>query len=467
MFERKTYIQRRQTLMRTLSGGVVLLLGNDHSPMNYRDNMYPFRQDSTFLYYVGLDHPQLAALIDLDEGRCTIYGRTPTVDDVIWSGPQPTLAELAQAVGADDVQETEALDAAVTRVLATGRRLHFLAPYRGDTQLRLESLLSLRSGAAAHRASMDLTRAVIAQRSVKEEQEIEQIEIALQTTLDMHVCGMEVTQPGVVEREMVGLIEGLAISGGGRLAFPCIFTRRGEVLHNHTYANELQAGDLVVHDSGAASPKHYASDITRTIPVGQRFTERQRAIYSAVLAAQEDAIKVVKPGVRFIDVHLTAARTLTQHLQALNIMQGDTDESVAAGAHALFFPHGLGHMTGLDVHDMENLGEDLVGYDSETTRATKFGLRGLRFGKVLQPAYVMTVEPGCYFIGPLIDQWRAAGTQAAFINYEETDHWRSFGGVRIEDDVLVTDDGYRVLGPGIPKAPEEVEALVMGDQDEI
>ena len=445
---------------------MVLFLGNSHSPMNYRDNMYPFRQDSTFLYYMGLDQSDLAALIDVDEGRCSIYGHQPTIDDVIWEGSQRTLTDLAQAAGAGYALETSALYEAVQQVLSDGRQLHFLVPYRGQTQLRLESLLSVPSGAAADRASIALTDAVITQRSVKEDREIEQIEIALDTTYEMHVCGMELTRPGQLEGELAGLIEGLAISGGGRLAFPCIFTRKGEVLHNHTYTNQLESGDLVVHDSGAASPMHYASDITRTIPVGGCFSERQRAIYSAVLAAQEDAIAAVKPGVRFKDVHLLAARTLTQHLQTLGIMRGDVDESVAAGAHALFFPHGLGHMMGLDVHDMENLGEDRVGYDSYTSRSTKFGIRGLRFGKALQPGYVMTVEPGCYFIGPLIDQWRAAGTNAAYINYEEVDLWRGFGGVRIEDDVLVTNSGHRILGPVIPKSPDDVESLMQSAQDE-
>ena len=458
MFDPQTYSKRRQKLMQALDGGVVLLMGHNHSPMNYTENMYPFRQDSTFLYYMGLDLAGLAAMIDVDNGDTTVYGHKPGIDDVIWSGPQLSLNDLARMSGSESAAKTALLQAAINRVLAEGRRIHFLPPYRSATRTSLEELLGLRPKASFRQVSRELTRAVIAQRSVKETQEVAEIEVALEVTRDMHLLAMQMSQPGKIERTIAGRVEGLAIAGGGRLAYPCIFTRYGQVLHNHFYGNELQKGDLVVHDSGAASPRHYASDITRTIPVSGRFEDRQRVIYSAVLEAMESAITRVKPGVRFRDIHLEAAGLITQSLQQVGLMKGDVERSVMAGAHTLFFPHGLGHMMGLDVHDMENLGEDHVGYDKDTSRATDFGLRSLRLGKALKVGYVLTVEPGCYFIGPLIDQWRTKNHCAEFINYEEVDRWYDFGGVRIEENVVVTRDGCRVLGPPIPSATDDVEA---------
>ena len=426
--------------------------------MNFPQNWYPFRQDSSFLYYWGHAIPNLVALLDADEGSHILFADDPTVDEIIWSGPRYPAAMLAERVGATALRPFAALEETLQAVMRAGRRVHFEPPYRSDTKVRLEVLLHLRAGSAARHASGTLVRAVIDQRSVKEPREIAEIESALEVTYAMHTAAMRLVRPGLFERDVAGHIEGIAIAGGGRLAFPCIFSKRGEILHNHVYDNRLQAGDLVVHDSGASSTLQYASDITRTIPVSGTFSARQRCIYECVLRAQRAAIDGMKPGLLFRDAHLVAARSMVSDLKDMGLMRGDVDEAVAAGAHALFFPHGLGHMMGLDVHDLEGLGEDQVGYDDTVGRANQFGLSFLRLAKALAPGYVVTVEPGCYFVGALIDQWGAERRQAEFINYDALAAWRTFGGVRVEDDVLVTSDGVRILGKPIPKSCAEVEA---------
>jgi len=457
VFDASVYIERRNQLARALGSGAALFLGNVEAPMNFPHNWYPFRQDSSFLYYWGLGIPNLAALIDVEEDAHILYADPPTVGDIIWSGVQPGPEALAAGIGATEVRPIRDLAKDLQQRVAAGGKVHFEPPYRADAQNRLETLLHLRTGSAPIYASKTLIRAVIAQRSLKEAREIAQIEEALGVTHSMHVVAMQATRPGCLESEIAGQVEGIAISSGGRLAFPCIFSRDGATLHNHSYSNELAVGDLVVHDSGASSPMQYASDITRTLPVSGVFSEQQRAIYECVLHAQLNAIEATGPGVPFRDVHWIAARTIAQGLKALGLMRGDVDEAVAEGAHALFFPHGLGHMIGLDVHDLEGLGEDLVGYDATVQRSDQFGLAYLRLGKALTTGNVVTVEPGCYFIGALIDQWRAAHRHEAFINYEALEPWRNFGGVRIEDDVLITDKGNRVLGRPIPKTVSEVE----------
>ena len=458
MFDPQTYSSRRQKLAGKLQSGVILLLGHHDSPMNYDDNIYPFRQDSTFLYYVGLSKQGLAAVIDVESGQSTVFGHPPTISDVIWSGPQPSLDDLARMSGAEHAAPVGDLAQNLHHAVSQGRPVHYLPPYRTKTRSWLSELLGSSAANPDAGVSVDLIRAVVAQRSVKENQEIAEISSALKVTANMHLMAMQHSRPGTFEREVAGLIEGLAIGGGGRLAYPCIFTRNGEVLHNHTYSQELKEGDLVVNDSGAASARQYASDITRTIPVSGQFSDRQRVIYKAVLKALEGALQQVGPNTRYKDIHLDSARSITRSLQEAHLMKGDLEQSVQAGAHALFYPHGLGHMIGLDVHDMEDLGEDYVGYDAETTRSSQFGLRYLRLGKSLKEGYVLTVEPGCYFIGPLIDQWRGESRHSDFINYDELVHWRGLGGVRIEENVVVTASGCRVLGPPIPRSVEDVEA---------
>lgn len=454
MFDPLTYSKRRQRLAATVKSGVVLLLGHHDSPMNYVENIYPFRQDSTFLYYVGLEKTQIAAVIDVDSGESTLYARPPTIDDVIWSGPQHSLEDLARKSGVEHAAPRTSLKSALDRARAQGRAVHILPPYRAETRLWLNDLLG---DSASSKPSVELIRAVVAQRSAKEPQEIAEIESALGVTAHMHKTAMQLARSGIYEITIAGRVESIAIAKGGRLAYPCIFTRNGEVLHNHNYHQELKDGDLVVHDSGASSRRHYASDITRTIPVSGRFDKRQRVIYTAVLVALEQALQQVRPGIRYLDIHLDAARSITRSLQRAMLMKGNVEESVRAGAHALFFPHGLGHAMGLDVHDMENLGEDYVGYDETTNRSDQFGLRSLRLAKSLEEGNVLTVEPGCYFIGALIDQWQSRGMHSEFINYAEVDRWRGLGGVRIEENVVVTNDGCRILGPPIPRTIEAVE----------
>ncbi|MCL4848629.1 MAG: aminopeptidase P N-terminal domain-containing protein [Acidobacteria bacterium] len=458
MFEASVYVERRRRLAGDVGAGLVLLLGNAEAPINYRDNQYPFRQDSTFLYFFGLDRPDLAAVVDGDAGRAAVFGDDFTVDDIVWSGPRPTLADVAAQVGVEATHPLAALAGVVDEARRGGRSIHFLPPYRGDTALWLEALTGIRAGEATPAASLPLIRAIVAQRSVKSADELAEIEAALEITRDMQLLAMRLSKPGVFEREVAGAMEGVALARGGRLAFPTIFTTRGETLHNHYHGHRMEAGDLIVSDCGAESALHYAADTTRTIPVGGALTGVRRDLYEAVLRAQLRAIDAIRPGVRYRDVHLAAARSLAADLVALGCLRGDVEAAVAAGAHALFFPHGLGHMMGLDVHDMEHLGEDHVGYDATVTRSTQFGLKSLRFARQLEPGFVVTVEPGLYFIPGLIDQWRAEGRAAEFIDYAAVDRFRGAGGLRIEDDVVVTSDGGRVLGPPIPKRLEDVEA---------
>ncbi|MFQ5570081.1 MAG: aminopeptidase P family protein [Rhodothermales bacterium] len=458
MFEADVYSRRRNRLKEQVDSGLILFLGNEESPMNYADNLYRFRQDGSFLYYWGHDTPGMAAIIDVDEGREVLFGHDPTLDDIVWTGPQPSLSEKARRVGVADSLPVEKLPEAVSRVLTQGRTVHFLPPYRSDTFFALERLLGRRSAQIKEQASPVLIDAVIAQREVKEEREIAEIETAVNISGEMHTLAMRCARPGVNEREVAGALEGVALAHGRGVSFPIIFSIHGETLHNHDPSNRMQAGNIAVCDCGATSPLHYAGDITRTIPVGGRFTDRQKDIYSLVLKAQMEAIAAIKAGVRFKDVHLLAATVQAQGLKELGLMKGDVDEAVAAGAHALFFPHGLGHMMGLDVHDMESLGEDRVGYDDDVRRSAQFGLAYLRLGKSLRSGFVLTVEPGLYFIPTLIDQWKAEGKHAEYINYDRVEQYKGFGGIRIEDDVLVLDDGYRVLGKPIPKTVEAVEA---------
>jgi Xaa-Pro aminopeptidase len=457
MFDAETYTDRRARLRSSLDSGLILFLGHDESPMNFKDNPYRFRQDSSFLYFLGLDSPGLAGVIDVDEGRQMLFGDDPTVDEIVWTGPRTPFAEQAEAVGVSETGPTSQLAEVLAAAREQDRTIHLLPPLRPQSVLELQRLLALAPEAIDQQVSRQLVKAVIAQRAIKSNEEIAEIEGALEITWGMHTEAMKLARPGVREQEVAGAVEGIAISRGGALAFPVIFSVRGEVLHNHSHGNIMQEGDLAIHDSGGESPGHYAGDITRTIPIGGRFSDRQKEIYTIVHTALEEAIAAVAPGVPFRDIHLLAARRIAVGLGELGLMRGDVEAAVEAGAHALFFPHGLGHMMGLDVHDMEGLGEDDVGYDETTERSSKFGLGYLRLARALQPGFVITVEPGIYFIPQLIDRWRAEGKHEEFIDYERVEVYRDFGGVRIEDDVVVLDEGYRILGRPIPREVEEVE----------
>jgi len=427
--------------------------------MNYADNAYPFRQDSSFLYYFGLDAPALAAVIDVDEATECVFGDDATADDIVWTGPQPSLQQRCERAGVGRSAAMAKLCDVLTAARRRSRMVHWLPPYRGENVLWMASAMDVSPKAITEGASEPLIRAVVAQRSIKTAEEVEQIELAIETCHEMQVAAMRTARPGMYEREVAGLMEGIAISRGVRPAFETIFSVHGETLHNHYHGNLMKAGDIVVNDCGAESPMHYAGDITRTIPTGGRFDSRQRDVYAIVLRAQNKAIEAIRPGVEFRDVHLLAARELLAGLKALGLVKGDVETAAEEGVHTLFFQCGLGHMMGLDVHDMESLGEDYVGYTQTIRRNPAFGFKSLRLAKALEPGFVVTVEPGLYFIPALIDRYHAESRFAQYVRYDVVETYRDFGGVRIEDDVLVTDEGCRVLGRPIPKEMDEVERL--------
>jgi Xaa-Pro aminopeptidase len=460
LFATEIYSQRRNRLASDMGTGVILFLGNTQSPINFLDNVYPFRQDSSFLYFWGLENPDLTAVIDVDAPSETIFGNDMTLEESVWAGPQPSLASLCEKAGIQAAEPADQLEVVLSNALKSGRPVHFLPQFRGDNILRLARLLNMSPEAVGAGASPEMIRAVVFQRSIKTDVEIDQIEKAVDLSHRIQLLAMKMTAPGMVEREVVGAMESLAYAAGGRrMAFPTIFSIRGDVLHNPYHQNTLQAGDLVINDSGVESPLNYASDITRTFPVGGTFDTRQKEIYQIVLASQEAAIQAIRPGIEFRNIHILACRMLTAGLKQIGLMTGDVEESLSAGAHALFMPAGLGHMMGLDVHDMEDLGEDHVGYTDTIRRSTQFGANKLRLARKLERGFVLTVEPGIYFIPQLMEQWKASGRFDAFIDFEKAETYMGFGGVRIEDDVLVTGAGCRVLGKPIPKSIEDVEAF--------
>ena len=462
MFSANVYIKRRKRLTEQVKDGLILFLGNEESPMNYPDNPYLFRQNSSFLYFFGLDFPSLATVIDINNDETTVYGNDLTVNDMIWMKPQPPIRQRSQEIGINKTAPLNKLENILKNAAAQGRKIHFLPQSRPENVLKIQQLLGIHPSVIGEHVSVKLIKAVAAQRSIKTEEEVERIEAALDISYQMHTESMKMSKPGVCEMEVAGAIEGIAMARGGRISFPIIFSIHGETLHNHYHDEIMQAGDIIVHDSGAESPLHYASDITRTIPVSGKFTDRQKDVYNIVLEAQEKAMAATVPGVEFRDVHVLAGKVLAQGLKGLGLMKGDVDEAVHAGAHALFFQCGLGHMMGLDVHDMEDLGEQYVGYTDTIKRNPQFGICSLRMGKALEVGHVMTVEPGLYFIPQLIDQWKAENKLSQFINYDAVEKYRDFGGIRLEDDVLVVKDGCRILGKPIPKTIEEVEAVCTG-----
>lgn len=460
MFPTSTYIERRRRLKEDLKSGILLFLGNEQSPINYPDNVYAFRQDSSFLYFWGIDLPGLAAIIDIDQDRETVFGRDMTIEDIIWSGPQTTLKEHCLPAGVEDNLALDQLEVILQAAVQKGRTIHFLPQYRPENLIQAQRLLGFNAEVVNEYLSPSFIKAVVSQRSIKSAEEIQQIEAALDVTFEMQTLAMKISCPGLHEKEAVGAMAGLAYSRINSMpAYPIIFTTRGQILHNPHHKNLMQANDLVINDCGCESEMHYASDITRTFPVGGKFTDRQKEIYSILLNAQIKAVESVRPGIEFREIHISTARCITMDLIDLGLMKGDADEAVAVGAHALFNPAGLGHMLGLDVHDMEDLGEDYVGYTDTIQRNPQFGIRHLRLAKKLESGFVITVEPGLYFIPELIDQWKSEKRFEEFINYDKVEAYRDFGGVRIEDDVLVYDEGQRVLGKPIPKSIDEIEEL--------
>lgn len=457
MFEHSVYINRRNKLRGQLDSGIVLILGNVDASMNYPSNGYHFRQDSNFLYFFGLDIQGFAGVLDIDNNKDIIFGDDVTMDDIIWMGDQPTVKELSEQVGVVSSAPYKELAGFLKQAKSKGRKIHIYPTYRGEHDLELSRLLDVPFSQVKEFVSEPLIKATVEQRSVKEEGEIQEIEKAVDIAYEMHTTAMKMAKPGVIEREIAGTIEGISLAKGGPVSFPIILTINGQILHNHYHGNMLSEGRMMVTDAGAEVPTHYASDITRTVPVGGKFNQRQKDIYELVLSANMKAIENTKPGISNKELHLMAVKTIASGLKDLGIMKGDIEEAVNQGAHAMFMPHGLGHMMGLDVHDMEGLGENYVGYGDEMKRSTQFGLSGLRLGRTLREGFVFTIEPGCYFIPKLIDRWKAEGKFKDFLNYDKLEQYKDFGGIRIEDDVLVTADGYRVLGKPIPKTVEEVE----------
>jgi Xaa-Pro aminopeptidase len=459
MFRPDTYVRRRSALHANFTDGLLLFLGNEESPMNYADNAYHFRQDSSFLYYIGVDQPGWAAVIDVDEGTTTAFANDLDLDAIVWTGVLPSVAELAGRAGITSTAPAAALADVLGRAKARGRTIRFLPPYRAENSLKLFRLLGVHPDTTAAEASEELVRAVVNMRNRKDADEIAEIEKAVDVSADMHVAAIRMARPGMMESEIAARVAQIAQAAGGQLSFPVIATVHGETLHNHYHGNRLDSGRLMILDAGAETGSHYAGDLTSTFPVDRTFTARQKTIYDIVLAGSEAAVKALRPGINFRDVHLLAARTMAEGLKGAGLMKGSVNDAVEQGAHAMFFPHGLGHMMGLDVHDMEDLGEHWVGYDGQPTRSKQFGLKSLRLARPLEPGFVFTIEPGIYFIPELIDRWQADGKFRDFINYDALPAYRDFGGIRYEENYVVTDTGARRLGKDRPRTTAEVEAL--------
>ncbi len=462
MFEKEKYVARRAELKRLVKSGLIILFGNNESPVNYPSNgYYPFRQDSSFLYYFGLKRDGLVGVIDIDDNIETLIGNDIDIDDIVWYGSVDSVHDMAEASGVENTAPMKSLQVICNNALKMKKKIHFLPPYRFDTKLQIFDLLGIHPNQQKEAASMDLIRAVVKMRSTKDEDEIAEIEDACAIGYKMHTTAMRLTKPGLTEKYVGGQVDGTANSLGSMVSFATIFTQHGEIMHGNPSWNKLESGRLALCDAGAENKNNYCSDNTRTYPVNGKFTQRQLEIYSIVEACHDYVLNVAKPGVRYYDVHLAVCRLMTERLKETGLMKGDVDEAVAAGAHAMFLPHGLGHMMGMDVHDMEGLGQVYVGFDDETRPSSQFGTNCLRMGRRLEKGFVVTDEPGIYFIPALIDDWKARGLHKDFINYDLLETYKNFGGIRIEDDLLITDDGCRFLGKDrIPYHPNDVEEFM-------
>lgn len=456
MFTKETYINRREQLKKTVASGILLFLGNDECGMNYADNTYPFRQDSTFLYFFGLSYAGLSAIIDIDNDKEIIFGDELTIDDIVWMGTQPTLKEKSERVGVLCTQSSKSIESYLKNAQSKGQQIHFLPTYRPEHKLKLMDWLGYMP--AAQEASVPFIRAVVNQRNYKSAEEIIEIEKACNTTADMHIKAMQILRPGMKESEIAGALADVALSAGGNLSFPTIATINGQTLHNHYHGNIVKSGDMLLLDAGAETAMGYAGDMSSTIPVDKKFTSRQKDVYDIQVASHLAAVEALRPGIPFKDVYELSSKVIVEGMKSLGLMKGNADDAVREGAHAMFFQCGLGHMMGLDVHDMENLGEVYVGYDGEP-KSTQFGRKSLRLGRKLEPGFVLTIEPGVYFIPELIDLWKGEKKFTEFINYDKLETYKDFGGIRNEEDYLITEDGARRLGKKIPLTTDEVEAL--------
>ena len=468
MFSKDVYARRRQTLVAKMADsaaegkrGIALFIGNTEAPAQYKDNCYKFRQDSTWLYFFGIDQPLYAAIIDLDNGNETVFANDVEIGDIIWMGPQPSVASVAASVGVEKSAPYTDLNAAVAKVLAEGRPVHFVKPSRYYNTMKIASLLGCGTDEVAGRFSLALTKAIISMRLVKEDCEIEVIDDACNLGYEMHTVARNSIVPGIIEQEIVGKMDGVTLSKGWGVSFPTILTQHGETLHNHLHDKIIEPGKLMVIDAGAESNVHYASDFTRTYPTSGKFTAKQREIYQIVCDCNEFAFSMTRPGISYREVHLKTMHLMLEELRALDIVRGDVQDMVEAGIAGLFMPHGLGHNMGLDVHDMEDYGENYVGYDDDQSRSPQLGLGSLRMARKLVPGNVITDEPGIYFIPALIEKWKSEKTDQGFVNYSKLESYYDFGGIRLEDDVLVTADGARRLGKErLPISPDDVEAAM-------
>ncbi len=458
MFKDLVYIQRRKQLKKDVGSGIILFPGNDESPMNYTDNTYHFRQDSTFLYFFGLNRPGLFAIIDTEEDSDIVFGDDYTVEDFVWRGKQPTIAREASLAGVIKTDTLNVLAKTIEKAVNEKRKIHFLPPYRPENILKLHRLLGISPEHVTISASIPLIKAVVKQRNIKSDEEIIEIEKAVDTSVDMHVTAMKIVKEGMKEAIVAAEMEKIALAAGGHISFPVIATINGQTLHNHYHGNTLKNGDLFLLDCGAETEMAYCGDLSSTIPVASTFTMRQKEIYQITLDAHRAAANALKPGIRNMEIHKIACMNIIKGMKELGFMKGDSEEAFQAGAHALFFPCGTGHMMGLDVHDMEDLGEVYVGYDGQA-KSSQFGMKSLRLARELQPGFVLTIEPGIYFIPELIDLWKKEKKFPEFLNYDKIETYKDFGGIRNEEDYLITSNGRKLLGKAKPMTIAEVENL--------
>lgn len=458
MFEKKIYIERREKLKKIVKKGVIILPGNQESPRNYKDNCYNFEQDSTFLYYFGMDIPHLIGVIDVDNNKEYIFGTDFTLDDIVWMGEQKLLKDLSKDVGVENFIELSEFKIYSAKLKDEKRELLFLPQYRAETILELSEAFKLNPFEFNNYISEKLIKAVVEQRNIKSELEIKEIEKAVNITREMHLEAMRIAKPGMKEYEVVAALEAVASKYNATTSFHTIFTKNGQTLHNHYHGNTLQDGDIVVLDAGARTQMGYCGDMTTSFPISKKFSDRQRDIYTLLIEMFEKAESLIRPGITYKEVHLEVCKVLARGMKDRSLMKGDVEKAVKEGAHAIFFPHGLGHMLGLDVHDMESLGENNVGYE-EFERDMQFGLKSLRLARELKPGYVFTVEPGIYFIPELIRRWKEEKKFTEYLNYEEIEKYLDFGGMRYEGDFLITEEGVRRLGDKMPKTYLEIEEL--------
>lgn len=466
MFSKQTYISRREELKKLVGSGVIILFGNNDSPANFPANAYyPFRQDSSFLYYFGQQRDGLVGVIDIDNNIETLIGDDIDIDDIVWYGSVDSVHDMALQIGVENSAPMKSLKTIANDAMRNHRKIHYLPPYRADIKIQIFDLLGIHPNQQKESASMALIRAVVKMRSTKTQEEIDELERAAVIGYKMHTTAMKLTKPGVTEKYIGGQVDGVAHSYGSMVSFPTIFSQHGEIMHGNPSMAKLESGRLVLCDAGAETLEHYCSDNTRTYPVNGKFTERQLSIYKVVEECHDQVLQLAHPGVKYADVHFAICRIIFNRMKELGLAKGNTEDAIAAGAQAMFLPHGLGHMMGMDVHDMESLDQINVGFDEETRpNLEQFGTNCLRMGRRLQEGFVVTDEPGIYFIPDLIDEWRAEKHCADFLNFDELDKYKDFGGIRIEDDVLITKDGCRFIGKDrIPYHPKDVEEF-MGAQ---